>query len=82
MIVEFPDPSCVRRRLKRDAIRDARRSFENACGPIGSSFQRLSGTARITGVGFWDIDHGQTGIAPNAIELHPVLRFRMVKGSC
>jgi hypothetical protein len=31
--------------------------------------------ATITGVGFFDFDHGQTGVAPNAIELHPVLGF-------
>jgi hypothetical protein len=26
-------------------------------------------------VGFFDFNHGQTGVAPNAIELHPVLGF-------
>jgi hypothetical protein len=35
----------------------------------------LKGTATVTGVGFFDIIHGQTGVAPNGIELHPVLRF-------
>jgi hypothetical protein len=30
-------------------------------------------------VGFWDEIHGQTGVAPNGIELHPVLRF---EGAC
>ena len=29
---------------------------------------------RITGVGFFDRDHGQTGRAPNIFELHPVLK--------
>jgi hypothetical protein len=24
---------------------------------------------------FFDFDHGQTGVAPNAIALHPVLAF-------
>jgi hypothetical protein len=24
---------------------------------------------------FWDYFHGQTGVAPNAIELHPILGF-------
>ena len=33
----------------------------------------------ITGVGFWDEKHGQTGIVPNGIELHPVLNFQ---GDC
>ena len=36
-----------------------------------------SGTTDIsTGVGFFDRDHGQTGAAPNNIELHPVLSIR------
>ncbi len=29
--------------------------------------------ATLTGVGFFDRDHGQTGRAPNIVELHPVL---------
>ena len=33
------------------------------------------GTATITGVGFFDFQHGRRGVAPNAIELHPVLGF-------
>jgi hypothetical protein len=32
--------------------------------------------ARITGVGFFDADHGQTGVSHlNGIELHPVLKI-------
>jgi hypothetical protein len=31
--------------------------------------------AQITGVAFFDFLHGQTGVAPNGIELHPVLGF-------
>jgi hypothetical protein len=31
-------------------------------------------------VAFFDFFHGQTGVAPNAIELHPVLRFRCLAG--
>jgi hypothetical protein len=37
---------------------------------------RLCARASVTGVAFFDFNHGQTGVAPNAIELHPVLRFR------
>jgi hypothetical protein len=37
---------------------------------------RLCSRARVTGVALFDYDHGQTGVAPNAIELHPVLAFR------
>ncbi len=31
--------------------------------------------ARVTGVAFFDFKHHQTGVAPNAIELHPILNF-------
>jgi hypothetical protein len=30
----------------------------------------------VTGVVFFDFFHGQTGVAPDAIELHPILAFR------
>jgi micrococcal nuclease len=35
----------------------------------------------VTGVAFFDFEHGQTGVAPNAIELHPILGFRCLSGS-
>jgi len=79
MIVEFPDARCsgARRSTKRNAMRKARAALVAACGSASSSsFTRLRGTATITGVGFFDVKHGQRGIAPNAIELHPILRFR------
>jgi hypothetical protein len=54
----------------------ARAAFVHACGQLSSSeFDYLRGTATVTGVGFFDFNHGQTGVAPNAIELHPVLGF-------
>lgn len=44
-----------------------------------SSFVQLRGRARIWELEFWDETHGQTRVAPNGIELHPVLEFR---GTC
>ncbi len=41
----------------------------------------MCGKALVTGVAFWDFRHGQTGVAPNAIELHPVLAFHPI-GMC
>jgi hypothetical protein len=78
MIVEFPTVACssnanpgVKTRMK-----NARNTFVAACGmPNGSSFTQFNGKATIRGVGFFDFLHGQTGVAPNGIELHPVLRF-------
>jgi hypothetical protein len=79
MIVEFPDVRCngARSSGKRTAMRKARAALTKACGlPPSDRFVTLSGKATITGVGFFDLKHGQTGVAPNGIELHPVLRFR------
>jgi hypothetical protein len=55
----------------------ALRRFVAACGTIPFGYYRaLRGTAVITGVAFVDTVHGQRGVAPNGIELHPALGFR------
>jgi hypothetical protein len=59
-------------------MRRARKHLTTACGSPSTSFRRLHGRATITGVGFFDLFHGQTGVAPNAIELHPVLKLAHV----
>jgi hypothetical protein len=81
MIVEFPDPECqgVVEGRQQAQIAAARTAFVAACGPPPAGhFQSLSGTATITGVGFFDVLHGQSGVAPNGVELHPVLRIDQV----
>jgi hypothetical protein len=76
MIVEFPRKACVASPFRRNKIAAARQKFLDNCGPVSSSsWARLAGSVTITGIGFWDAKHGQTGIAPNGIELHPVLNF-------
>ncbi len=78
MIVEFPSGSCTRgaSTTARRKMSAARRALIDACGSAKtSSFTDLTGRATVTGVGFWDFKHGQTGVAPNAIELHPVVAF-------
>jgi hypothetical protein len=79
MIVEFPDTGCpgARDSAKKAQMARARTTLTNACGQAPSSdFADLRGTAIISGVGFFDVKHPtpQTGVAPNNIELHPVLR--------
>jgi hypothetical protein len=39
------------------------------------SHVRICGRAKITGLAFFDFKQGQIGVAPNAIELHPLLGF-------
>jgi DNA-binding FadR family transcriptional regulator len=38
-----------------------------------TAFREASVTVTLTGLGFFDFAHGQRGVAPNAIELHPVI---------
>ena len=76
MIAEFPSGDCqgVDHSTQRDAIGTARNALTQACGaPPSGTFNQLSGSATLTGVGFFDEGHGQQGVAPNGIELHPVL---------
>jgi hypothetical protein len=68
MIAESPSPSCI-----SGATLTRRRQMARARGRV-----QLCAKARVTGVAFFDFKHGQTGVAPNAIELHPVLAFRCV----
>jgi hypothetical protein len=85
MITELPSVRCqgAANSIKRHAMRRSRRRLIAACGkPSSSSFRTLHGVAKIKGVAFFDIPHGQSGAAPNYIELHPLLKFRMIRGHC
>jgi hypothetical protein len=82
MIAEFPNGSCTlgATTTLRAKMQKARVALVAACGfAPNSDYHLISGTATITGVGFFDFSHHQTGHAPNDIELHPVLKF---SGSC
>lgn len=77
MIVEIPHPDCVSGTAPLlGQIRAARLAIDTTL-KIGTSFRVVSLPARITGVGFWDDLHGQTGVARNGIELHPVTAFQL-----
>jgi hypothetical protein len=66
MIAEAPSPACTSRATA--AARTQMTQARRAAAPCAR--------AVVTGVAFFDYFHGQTGIAPNAIELHPILGFR------
>ena len=73
MIAEIPSPNCVGPTSPLlQAIAHARSQFD-AQFTATSQFQTVSVPVQVTGVGFFDRLHGQTGVAPNGIELHPVL---------
>ncbi len=81
MIVEIPDPACVGSTSPLlPGIQTARSEFDARYTPNGS-FQTVNVPVTVTGVGFFDYLHGQTGVAPNGIELHAVLDIQFGSGS-
>lgn len=79
MIVEIPSGACTVKTLAgiRVRIADARATALKNLGRVSAKFRRFRVPVRatISGVAFFDKLHGQTGVAPNGIELHPVLGF-------
>lgn len=75
MIVEIPSPTCVRGGPLRAGISNARREFDARYHPT-PTFQHVNAPVTVTGVGFFDVPHGQTGVAPNAVELHPAVDIK------
>jgi hypothetical protein len=53
-------------------VANARQKFDARFSPT-EFFQQVTIPVQVTGIGFFDFIHGQTGVAPNGIELHPVL---------
>jgi hypothetical protein len=75
LITEIPDPACVGSSSPLAAgITNARAQFD-AKLTATSSFQTANLPVRVSGVGMFDFLHGQTGVAPNGIELHPVINI-------
>ena len=73
MIAEIPDPNCVPAGSPfASGIAHARQQFD-ARFTASDEFQTVSVPVTVTGVGFFDYKEGQEGIAPNGIELHPIL---------
>jgi len=75
MIAEIPSPSCVGSSPFLPSMRYVRSKFTTAYHPT-ETWSRPNVTVQVTGVGFFDFIHGQSGVAPNGIELHPVLAIR------
>ena len=71
MIVEIIKPSYGSTRYYQQfkKVRDTFTYYKRNRKLINQIFE-------ITGVGFFDLFHNQKGLAPNGIELHPVLRMR------
>jgi hypothetical protein len=77
MLAEIPSPDCDGACASghSEEFRKARAII------MGLGDQVTPVTLVVTGVGFFDFLHGQTGAAPSGIELHPVLKIELEPGS-
>ena len=77
MIIESPSPDCAHGSPVAEQIAAVRKAVEERFPAVaeGGREDGLNVPVTVTGVGFFDFAHGQDGLAPNAIELHPILSF-------
>ena len=77
MIAEIPNPVCTSACQSKfiNDFKTARKAVVAELGQPTSKFVRLRTPEKvhIIGVPFFDFDHGQTGLADNCMEIHPVL---------
>jgi hypothetical protein len=78
MVNEIPAAACMPEEYADQAER-LRASWEKRFGKATAKFKdvrRHHIKVQFTGVGFYDFIHGQTGVAHNGFELHPVLAWQ------
>lgn len=77
MVTEIPSPACVPSKYK-SYIAGVRASFVSAFGTPTPRMHRLPKPRPIQAEGplFFDFIHGQTGVAKNGAELHPLLFWK------
>ena len=74
MVAEIVNPECPNIvNTSRYTIFKTLRDWFDATYSPGSSFKTINVNMHVTGVGFFDFAHGQTGAAPNQREIHPIL---------
>jgi hypothetical protein len=85
MIIEPPDPTCSSACDGGFAnyFSAVRTKLTNCFGQPPTYFTNVSSgiVVDVTGVPEFDAIHGQTGVAPNGIEIHPVLNLNFVSGT-
>ncbi len=69
LVAEIPSPECVTNPRHKVLFEEVRRALRGV---------PRDGVVEIVGVGFFDTDHGQSGMAENGIEIHPVFSLRVI----
>src|SRR3954468_17835977 len=72
IIAEIPDPRCVAKISPVKTAIKAARGRMDAHFSVTSAFKTSDRRVVVSGIGFFDYFHGQTGMAPDDLELHPV----------
>ena len=75
MVVEMPSEHC----MAGGGV--VRASWEQRFGKAKPKFKRVpihKTIIEVIGYGFFDVIHGQTGVAANGIELHPVVSWKEI----
>ncbi len=83
MIAEVPSSECEGACSSFEAQRftDVRRALEAQLSSPQAHFRRFTPAwvVRVEGVAFFDVFHGQIGVAENCVELHPLLKVEFVR---
>jgi hypothetical protein len=83
MIAESPSPECEGACSSSQAQRfvEVRQALEARLSAPQAHFRRFTPAwvVRVEGVGFFDMFHGQIGVAENCMELHPLLKVEFVR---
>jgi hypothetical protein len=81
IIGEVPSPACVGAQSPfLTGVMNSRAKMDARLSPT-SGFKDADLLIQVTGVGFFDNIHGQTGVAPNGIELHAILDLNFTSPS-
>jgi len=81
IIVEFPHPDCMQGSRVLKQATEARAKFRHLVhAQMTTHYVQVPRQirVRVTGILFFDRLHGQIGVAPNGVELHPVLDIEAV----
>jgi hypothetical protein len=78
IITEIPAPRCVRAISPWRTDIASVRSYFNHHYAVTRYWKDAHATIDIRGLGFFDELHGQAGVAPNGIELHPVIWMKIL----
>jgi Secretion system C-terminal sorting domain len=79
MVAEIVNPECpnIVNTSRYTMFKTLRDWFVVTYNPT-TSFKSIGVSVHITGVGFFDFLHGQTGIPPNGREIHPILTMSVI----